>query len=143
MIGSRKPASRSSATTRRPIGLIARPGDRPVAVLQVRLAGLRVEAQALDGVDRRDRRAAVGRGEVRLPVVVVVRADLEDHRVAAPRDGPPERLLEDRREREVDVVARGVELDRRDLARLRALVARLDQLLDLVGARSRRRRRSG
>ncbi len=133
MIGRRKPASRSSATTRRPMGLIARPLDRPVAVLEVGLAGVGTEAQALDGVDRGDRRAAVGRGQVRLPVVVLVRADLEDHRVAAPGDSAAERLLEDGPEREVDVVAGGVELDRRDLTRLRPLVHGLDQLFDLIG----------
>ncbi len=66
-------------------GLDRPPRDRPVAVLQVRLAGVGAQAQALDGVDRRDRRAAVGRRQVRLPVVVLVRADLEDHRVAALR----------------------------------------------------------
>ncbi len=73
-------------------------------------------------------------GQARLPAVVLVRADLEDDRVAAPGDGAPQRLLQDRREREVDVMARRIQLDRRDLARLRSLVHRLDQLLDLVGA---------
>ena len=105
-------------------GLDRPPGDRPVPVPQVRLAGVGAQAQALHRVDRRDRGAAVPGRQVRLPAVVVVGRDLEDHRVAAPRDRAPEGLLQDRREREVHVVARGVELDRRDLARPRPLVAR-------------------
>ena len=55
----------------------------------------------------------------------------------------PEDLVEDRLELEVDVVAGDVELDRGDLAGLRALVDRLDELLELVAPRSRRPRRSG
>ena len=105
MIGSRMPGVAQLRDDPQADRLDRPPRDRPVPVLEVRLAGLGVEAQALDGVDRRDRRAAVLRRQPRLPAVVLVRADLEDDRVAALRDGSAGGLLEDRLEREVDVVA--------------------------------------
>ena len=134
MIGSRIPASRSSATTRSPIGLIARPLTAPKRffshgspVRGSRRSPLTVLIAVIPAhPDSSARRAC--------QQVVLVGRDLEDHGVPALRYGASQALLEDLAEREVDVVARGVELDGGDLTRLDPLVHDLDQLLDLVRA---------
>ena len=61
MIGRRKPGVAQLRDHPQADRLDRPPAHRPVAVLEVRLAGVGAEAQALDGVDRGDRRAAVGR----------------------------------------------------------------------------------
>ena len=90
MIGSRMPASRSSDDDAQPDRLDRAARHRPVAVLEVRLAGLGIQPQRLDRVDRGERRAARTPRRGAHARGSRSRADLEDHRVAAPGTAPPE-----------------------------------------------------
>src|SRR5690606_28099882 len=106
--------------------------DRPAgqaaeAVLQQRLPGFRVQPEPFDGVDRGQGRNTVLGGQLGVRDVVVVRGQLQDHRVVAARHGLDQHRFDDLVEVEVDVVAGDVELDRRDVAGRHPLVDLVDE----------------
>ena len=110
------------------------PGQPAVAVGQPRRAGARVQPQRLHRVDR-GQRGHPGRRPpaAALAQVVVVRRQLEDHRMVAAGHGLVEHVGQDRREVEVDVVAGHVELDRGDVARRHRRVHPVDERDELRG----------
>ena len=116
MIGNSMPASRSSATMRRPTGLIARPDRPPKRFLS---SGSPVSGSSrkpftrVHHDQRRPRRTA--RRAARAPGSRS-RATASAGPGGDSSDGACQHVFEDRLEREVDVVARDVELDRGDLA---------------------------
>ena len=111
----------------RPAGQAAEP------VGQQGLPGAGVEPQRLDGVDGGEPGHARAGGLGGVAQVVVVRRELEQHGMVAARHRLVEHVLQDRGEVEVDVVARDVELDGRDVARRNRGVDPVDQGHELLG----------